>query len=182
MTSRPIQACSIALNLYWWKDIRDHLVSVTFWVIDIWCVDTIVVPIWSEQPHYKHHSIRLKCEVRVTCLLQWKGGGGEWVCRYNDKRPKKWSENVVQVSDRSIETVRQSSKKRWQQSVRYMRNMSENEDDKGRNEIWGQYTIVWLKGELSVLFGSGGNKKHKYSYNNRMKHWWVRYHFTCLNR
>ena len=25
------------------------------------------------------------------------------------------------------------------------------------------------KGELSVLFGSGGNKKHKYSYNNRMK-------------
>ena len=25
------------------------------------------------------------------------------------------------------------------------------------------------KGELSVLFGSGGNKKHKDSYNNRMK-------------
>ena len=35
--------------------------------------DTTVVPIWSEQPHYKHHSIRLKCEERVTCLLQWKG-------------------------------------------------------------------------------------------------------------
>ena len=32
------------------------------------------VPIWSEQPHYKHHSIRLKCKERVTCLLQWKGG------------------------------------------------------------------------------------------------------------
>ena len=27
-----------------------------------------------------------------------------------------------------------------------------------------------VKGELSVLFGSGGNKKHKYSCNNRMKH------------
>ena len=24
-----------------------------------WNVDTTVVPIWSEQPHYKHHSIRL---------------------------------------------------------------------------------------------------------------------------
>ena len=36
-------------------------------------VDTTAVPIWSEQPHYKHHSIRLKCEERVTCLLQWKG-------------------------------------------------------------------------------------------------------------
>ena len=32
--------------------------------------DTTAVPIWSEQPHYKHHSIRLKCEERVTCLLQ----------------------------------------------------------------------------------------------------------------
>ena len=36
--------------------------------------DRTAVPIWSEQPHYKHHSIRLKCEERVTCLLQWKGG------------------------------------------------------------------------------------------------------------
>ena len=36
--------------------------------------DTTAVPIWSEQPHYKHHSIRLKYEKRVTCLLQWKGG------------------------------------------------------------------------------------------------------------
>ena len=35
--------------------------------------DTTAVPIWSEQPHYKHHRIRLKCEERVTCLLQWKG-------------------------------------------------------------------------------------------------------------
>ena len=35
--------------------------------------DTTAVPIWSEQPHYKHHSIRLKCEERVTCLLQCKG-------------------------------------------------------------------------------------------------------------
>ena len=35
--------------------------------------DMTAVPIWSEQPHYKHHSIRLKCEERVTCLLQWKG-------------------------------------------------------------------------------------------------------------
>ena len=26
-----------------------------------------------------------------------------------------------------------------------------------------------VKGELSVLFGSGGNKKHKNNYNNRMK-------------
>ena len=51
-----------------------------------------------------------------------------------------------------------------------MRNASENKDDKRHNEICGQYTVVWLKGELSVLFGSGGNKKHKYSYNNRMKH------------
>ena len=33
-------------------------------------IDMTAVPIWSEQPHYKHHSIRLKCEVRVTCLLQ----------------------------------------------------------------------------------------------------------------
>ena len=35
-------------------------------------VDMTVVPIsiWSEQPHYKHHSIKLKCEERVTCLLQ----------------------------------------------------------------------------------------------------------------
>ena len=32
--------------------------------------DTTAVPIWSEQPHYKHHSIRLKCKERVTCLLQ----------------------------------------------------------------------------------------------------------------
>ena len=37
------------------------------------------------------------------------------------------------------------------------------------NEICGQYIVVWSKGELSVLFSSGGNKKHKYSYNNRMK-------------
>ena len=29
--------------------------------------------------------------------------------------------------------------------------------------------VVRSKGELSVLFGSGGNKKHKYSYNNRLK-------------
>ena len=29
--------------------------------------------------------------------------------------------------------------------------------------------VVRSKGELSVLFGSGGNKKHKYSCNNRMK-------------
>ena len=36
--------------------------------------DMTAVPRWSEQPHYKHHSIRLKCEKRVTCLLQWKGG------------------------------------------------------------------------------------------------------------
>ena len=34
------------------------------------CIDMTAVPIWSEQPHYKHHSIRLKCEERVTCLLQ----------------------------------------------------------------------------------------------------------------
>ena len=32
--------------------------------------DTTAVPIWSEQPHYKHHSIRLKCDERVTYLLQ----------------------------------------------------------------------------------------------------------------
>ena len=37
-------------------------------------VDTTAVPIWAEQPHYKHHSIRLKCKERVTCLFQWKGG------------------------------------------------------------------------------------------------------------
>ena len=29
--------------------------------------------------------------------------------------------------------------------------------------------VVRSKGELSVLFGSSGNKKHKYSCNNRMK-------------
>ena len=29
--------------------------------------------------------------------------------------------------------------------------------------------MVQLKGELSVVFGSSGNKKHKYSCNNRMK-------------
>ena len=29
--------------------------------------------------------------------------------------------------------------------------------------------MVRLKGELSILFGSGGNKNHKYSYNNRLK-------------
>ena len=51
-----------------------------------------------------------------------------------------------------------------------MRNASENDDDERRNDIWDQYTVVRLKGELSVVFGSGGNKKHKYSYNNRMKH------------
>ena len=39
-----------------------------------WHGDMTAVPIWSEQPHYRHHSIRLKCEERVTCLLQWKGG------------------------------------------------------------------------------------------------------------
>ena len=49
--------------------------------------------------------------------------------------------------------------------MRYTRNVSENDN----NEIWGQYTAVWLKGELSVLFGSGSNKNHKYSCNNRMK-------------
>ena len=70
----------------------------------------------------------------------------------------KWSENVVQVSER------------WQWSVWYMRNVSGNKDNKRCHEIWGQYTIGWSKGELSVLFGSGGNKKHKYSCNNRMKH------------
>ena len=36
--------------------------------------DTTAVSMWSEQPHYKYHSRRLKCEERVTCLLQWKGG------------------------------------------------------------------------------------------------------------
>ena len=41
---------------------------------DAYIGDTTAVHIWSEQPHYKHHSIRLKCEERVTCLLQWKGG------------------------------------------------------------------------------------------------------------
>jgi hypothetical protein len=44
---------------------REGEISVT--------IDMTAVPIWSEQPHYKHHSIRLKCEERVTCLLQWKG-------------------------------------------------------------------------------------------------------------
>ena len=54
--------------------------------------------------------------------------------------------------------------------MRYTRNASENDDDdERRNKIWGQYTVVWSKGELSVLFGSSGNKKHKYSYNNRLK-------------
>ena len=67
------------------------------------------------------------------------------------------------------DSVTKFQKKRRQRSVRYTRNVSENDDDKRRNEIWGQYTVVQSKGELSVLFGSGGNKKHKYSYNNRMK-------------
>ena len=53
--------------------------------------------------------------------------------------------------------------------MQYTRNASENDDDKECNEIWGQYTVVLSKGELSVLFGSSGKKKHKYSYNNRMK-------------
>ena len=39
-----------------------------------------------------------------------------------------------------------------------MRNTSENNNDKRHNEIRGQYTVVQSKGELSVLFGSGGNK------------------------
>ena len=54
--------------------------------------------------------------------------------------------------------------------MRYARNASENDDNERHNEIWGQYMVVQLKGELSVLFGSSGKKKHKYSYNNRMKH------------
>ena len=59
--------------------------------------------------------------------------------------------------------------KRRQRSVWYTRNASENEDDKRCNKIWGQYTIGRSKWELSVVFGSVGNKKHKYSCNNRMK-------------
>ena len=59
--------------------------------------------------------------------------------------------------------------KRRQRSVWYTRNASKNHD-KRHNEIWGQYTVVRSKGELSVLFGSGGNKRYKCSYNNRMKH------------
>ena len=53
--------------------------------------------------------------------------------------------------------------------MRYTRNASENDNDERRNDIWGQYTVVRSKGELSILFGSGGNKNHKYSCNNRMK-------------
>ena len=50
------------------------------------------------------------------------------------------------------------------------RNTSENESDKRCNEIWGQYTVVWSKGKLSIVFGSGSNQNHKYSCNNKMKH------------
>ena len=76
---------------------------------------------------------------------------------------KKWRSSKCKVH-RDIATKFQ---KRSQWLVQYTRNTSRNDNDKRRNKICGQYTVVW---ELSVLFGSGGNKKHKYSYNNRMKH------------
>ena len=59
----------------------------------------------------------------------------------------------------------------------YTRNASENKDNKKYNEIRGQYTIRWSKGELSVVFGSGGNKKHKYSCNNTVP---MTTSLTCL--
>ena len=135
-------------HFYFWKDLNEE------------SIDTTAVPIWSELQIPKY---RLYCEVRVTCLLREKGENKYVDIMIGDTKM------VIQVSKRSAEIVWQSSKKRWQQSVWDMRNMSENEDNKRCNKMWGQYTVVQSKGELSVVFGSVGDKKHKYNYNNRMK-------------
>ena len=49
-------------------------------------VDMTAVPIWSEQPHYKHHSIRLKVRGEGNLSLAVEKGKNE--CRYDDKRPE----------------------------------------------------------------------------------------------
>ena len=49
----------------WSGDMFEDRQCSSYTLIQLWCL-----PIWSEQPHYKHHSIRLKCKERVTCLLQ----------------------------------------------------------------------------------------------------------------
>ena len=102
---------------------------------------------------------RLKCEERVTSLLQCKRGENECVSITigDPKMVRKYHSSKCKVHRDSVRKFQ----KRRQQLVQYMTNASENEDDKGRNEIWGQYTVVQLKGELFVLFGGGGNKKHK---------------------
>ena len=42
-------------------------------------VDTTAVPIWSEQPHYKHHSIRLKVRGEGNLSLAVERGKNECV-------------------------------------------------------------------------------------------------------
>ena len=46
---------------------------------DVDDVDTTAVPIWSEQPHYKHHSIRLKVRGEGNLSLAVKRGKNECV-------------------------------------------------------------------------------------------------------
>ena len=41
--------------------------------------DTTAVPIWSEQPHYKHHSIRLKVRGEGNLSLAVERGENECV-------------------------------------------------------------------------------------------------------
>ena len=61
--------------------IRQLYKTIEFFGHDLYCGktlmlgDTTTVPIWSEQPHYKHHSIRLKVRGEGNLSLAVERGG-----------------------------------------------------------------------------------------------------------
>ena len=72
--------------------------------------DTTVVPIWSEQPHSKHHSIH-KTKVQGEGNLSLAVERRENECVDMMIRDLKMVRSVIQVSTMSVEIVQQSSKK-----------------------------------------------------------------------
>ena len=58
----------------YWMMCGDERRTFRGWLVH-WrmCGDTTAVPIWSEQPHYKYHSIRLKVrgEGNLSLAVEW---------------------------------------------------------------------------------------------------------------